>query len=92
MIEYNGMLYEVINRWYPNGRCSCGMYVPIMYRRIGMKLGTKEKPCKNAKDVKKVISDKDNAVIYVNGIFEIPKDILKELYDKNIKLWVVNRK
>ena len=57
-----------------------------------MKLGTKEKPCKNAKDVKKAISDRNNEIIYVNGIFEIPKDILKEIYDKNIKLWVVNGK
>lgn len=56
-----------------------------------MKLGTKEKPCKNAKDVKKAISDRYDDIIYVNGIFEIPKDILKEIYDKKIRLWVVNK-
>ena len=56
-----------------------------------MKLGTKEKPCKNVKDVKKAISDRYDETIYVNGIFEIPKDILKEIYDKKIRLWVVDK-
>jgi hypothetical protein len=53
-------------------------------------LGTKNNPCTNIKDIKKVLKKNEIERIYVNHIIDIPKTVLKEIYDKNIKLWVVS--
>lgn len=53
-------------------------------------LGTKNNPCTNIKDIKKVLKKNEIERIYVNHIIDIPITVLKEIYDKNIKLWVVS--
>ena len=53
-------------------------------------LGTKNNPCTNIKDIKKVLKKNEIERIYVNHIIDIPITLLKEIYDKNIKLWVVS--
>ena len=53
-------------------------------------IGSKENPCKDVKDIKNAIKTA-NGRIYVDGIFNIPQDILKELKEKDISLWVVSK-
>jgi hypothetical protein len=55
-----------------------------------MELGTKCNPCKNVKDIKKAMKTAESR-IYVDGIINLPRDILRELSEKEIKLWVVSK-
>lgn len=34
MIEINGEKWEIIYHWCYNGNTSCGIYVPIMLRKV----------------------------------------------------------
>ena len=53
-------------------------------------IGSKENPCKDIKDIKKAMRNAE-CRIYVCGIFNVSQDVLKELKDRNIKLWVVSK-
>ena len=55
-----------------------------------MELGTKCNPCKDVKDIKKSMKTAESR-IYVDGIINLPRDILRELSEKEIKLWVVSK-
>ena len=48
--------------------------------------------CRSIKDIKRTLKGQEIDRIYVDSIFDIPKDILKELKDRNIKLWVASKK
>lgn len=51
-----------------------------------MNLGSKLNPCKDYKDVKKAITGNSDCTIYIIGIFELPTELWKEIYERNIKL------
>ena len=51
-------------------------------------LGSKEKPCENTKDLKKVIMNKSNCYIYVSSIQDLPKEVWEEIYKRKIRIAV----
>ena len=53
-------------------------------------IGSNINPCKDVKDIKKAMKTADGR-IYVDGIFNIPQEVLKELKAKDIRLWVVSK-
>ena len=53
-------------------------------------IGSKLNPCKDVKDIKKAMKTAESR-IYVDGIINLPRDILRELSEKEIKLWVVSK-
>lgn len=53
-------------------------------------IGSKLNPCKDVKDIKKAMKIAESR-IYVDGIINLPRDILRELSEKEIKLWVVSK-
>lgn len=51
-------------------------------------LGSKEKPCENIKDLKKIIMNKSNCYIYVSSIQDFPKELWEEIYKRKIRIAV----